>query len=95
MFEPFLDPWIGLTWVTQLALWIASATRRWPWLVVTGIGLSCLAIQIWMGIGSAWIGIQDGQVGALGALAGGLSIAQVGLSLVWVALIARSKRMDS
>jgi hypothetical protein len=94
-FEPFLEPWAGLTWITQLALWIASAVRRWPWLALTAIGLSFVAIQVWMGIGSAWIGVQDGRVGGLGALAGTLSVTQICLTLVWIALIARSKRMAS
>lgn len=94
-FEPFIEPWAGLTWLTQLALWPASALRRWLWLVLTAIGFCCVAIQIWMGIGSAWIGIQDGQVGGLGALVGAISMTQICLTLVWIALIARSNRMPS
>lgn len=95
LFEPFLDPWVGLTWLTQLALWTASAVRRWPWLVLTAFGLCCVAIQVWMGVGSAWIGLQDGQVGGRGALAGALSITQICLTVLWIALIARSPRMAS
>jgi hypothetical protein len=95
MFEPFLDPWVGLTWITQLVLWMAVATRRWPWLVLTAIGLCFLAIQVWMGIGSAWIGVHDGRVGSQGALVGALAGTQLCLTLVWIALIARSKRTAS
>lgn len=94
-FEPFIEPWAGLTWIAVLALWIASVTRRWPWLPLTVIGLCCFAIQVWMAVGAAWLGLRDGHVGGLGALAGTLSVTQIGLTLVWIALIARSKRMPS
>ena len=93
MFEPFLHPWDGLTWITQLVLWIAVFTRPWPWFPLVAIGVSAAAIQAWMGVGSAWIGVQDGQVSSLGALVGALSIAQLGLTLAWILLIVVSKRM--
>jgi hypothetical protein len=92
-FEPFIEPWAGLTWITQLTLWPASVVRRWPWLVLTAIGLCCVGLQVWMAIRSAWIGVQDGQVGGLGVLSGSLSLAQICLTLLWIALIARSTRM--
>ncbi len=94
-FEPFLDPWKGLTWITLPALWIASIARRWPWLPLTAIGLCFVVIQVWMVIGAAWNGLKDGQVGGLGALAGALSVTQIGLTLAWIVLIRRSKRMPS
>jgi hypothetical protein len=94
-FEPFLDPWSGLTWMTVLALWIASATQGWAWRLAVGIGACLLAIQAWMLIPAAWIGAQDGQVGGPGGLAGALSSAQVGLAAVWIVLIVRSKRMPT
>jgi hypothetical protein len=95
MFEPFLDPWVRLTWLMLLVLWIAAATQGWLWLPLAALGLSGLAIQVWMAIRSAWIGVQDGQIGGLGAIAGALSFTQIGLTIVWIALIARSKRMPA
>lgn len=95
MFEPFLHPWEGLTWITYGVLWPAFLFRRWPWIPLVAVGAAAVAIQAWMGIGSAWIGVQDGQVSAQGALMGGLSIAQLGLTLAWILLIALSKRQAS
>ena len=95
MFEPFLHPWDGLTWISQLVLWLAVFNRTWSWIPLVAIGVAAAAIQAWMGVGSAWIGVQDGHVSSLGALMGALSIAQLGLTLTWIVLIARSKRMPS
>ena len=92
--EPFLHPWTGLTWTTQVVLWLAMLSRAWPWIPLVAIGLSAVAIQTWIGLESAWIGISDGLVSPLGALMGALSIAQIGLTVVWILLIARSKRMQ-
>lgn len=92
--EPFLHPWTGLTWTTQVVLWLAMLIRPWPWIPLVAIGLSAVAIQVWIGIGSAWIGVQDGHVSPLGALMGALSIVQIGLTVAWILLIVRSKKMQ-
>jgi hypothetical protein len=94
MFEPFLHPWEGLTWITQGALWPAFLFRRWLWIPLVTVGVAAMTIQSWIGIGSAWIGAQDGQISAQGALMGGLSIAQLGLTVAWMSLLAHSKRMQ-
>lgn len=93
MFEPFLHPWEGLSWITQAVLWPAFLVRRWPWIPLVAVGVAAVAIQVWMGAGSAWIGVRDGDVSAQGALIGGLSIAQLGLTVAWMSLLALSKRM--
>jgi len=91
IFEPFLHPWEGLTWITQGVLWPAFLFRRWPWIPLVAVAVGAVAIQAWMGAGSAWVGVSDGQVSPLGALMGALSIAQLGLTVVWIVLLARSK----
>ena len=92
IFEPFLHPWEGLTWITQGVLWPAFLFRRWPWIPLVAVAVGAVAIQAWMGAGSAWVGVSDGQVSPLGALMGALSIAQLGLTFAWIVLLARSKR---
>ncbi|HEY4767867.1 MAG TPA: hypothetical protein VII26_02930 [Candidatus Limnocylindria bacterium] len=93
MFEPFLRPWEGLTWITQGVLWPAFLFRRWPWIPLVAVAVGAVAIQAWMGAGSAWVGVSDGEVSPLGAVMGALSIAQLGLTVVWMVLLARSKRV--
>ncbi len=92
--EPFLHPWTGLTWTTQVVLWLAMLSRAWPWIPLVAIGLLAAAIQTWIGVESAWIGIIDGRISPWGALMGGLSMAQIGLTVAWILLIARSKKMQ-
>jgi hypothetical protein len=95
LFEAFLGPWEGLTWITQGVLWPAFLFRRWAWLPLVAVAAAAVAIQGWMGIGSAWTGIQDGTVSAQGALMGALSIAQLGLTSAWMSMLALSKRMPA
>ncbi len=93
MFEPFLHPWEGLTWITFGVLWPAFLFRRLFWIPLVAVAAGALAIQVWMGIGSAWIGVADGHISPLGALVGVLSVAQLSLTGAWILLIVVSKRM--
>jgi hypothetical protein len=51
--EPFLHPWTGLTWTTQVVLWLGTLSRAWPWIPLVAIGLLAAAIQSWIGLESA------------------------------------------
>jgi hypothetical protein len=94
MFEGFLHPWEGLTWITQGVLWPAFLFRRRLWIPLVAVAVAAVALQAWIGIVAAWIGVQDGQVSIQGALMGVLSVGQLGVASTWMLLLVLSKRMQ-
>jgi len=90
--ESFVQAWSGLTWITLLALGLATlASARASRLLVT-VAVAAMTFQGLAALNTVQVGLSDGVITGQGGLVAALSIVQIGLTWVWIVLIAQSKR---